>query len=70
MLSPSILRGKEDISRNWGFKVSLPTRLGDKTIQNCNNSEVNRKISIHNHVLFNLINRFVHPHTLIHLTST
>ena len=27
MLSPPILRGKEDISRNWGFKVSLPTRL-------------------------------------------
>ena len=29
MLSPPILRGKEDISRNWGFKVSLPTRLGN-----------------------------------------
>ena len=29
MLSPPILRGKEEISRNWGFKVSLPTRLGN-----------------------------------------
>ena len=29
MLSPRIFRGKEDISRNWGFKVSLPTRLGN-----------------------------------------
>ena len=29
MLSPPILRGKEDISRNWVFKVSLPTRLGN-----------------------------------------
>ena len=29
MFSPPILRGKEDISRNWGFKVSLPTRLGN-----------------------------------------
>ena len=29
MLSPSVLRGKEDISRNWVFKVSLPTRLGN-----------------------------------------
>ena len=28
MLSPPILRGKEDISRNWGFKVFLPIRLG------------------------------------------
>ena len=27
MLSPPILRGTEDISRNWGFKVS--TRLGN-----------------------------------------
>ena len=27
MLSPPILRGKKDISRNWVFKVSLPTRL-------------------------------------------
>ena len=25
----AILRGKEDISRNWGFEVSLPTRLGN-----------------------------------------
>ena len=29
MLSPPILRGKENISRNWGFKVSLPARLGN-----------------------------------------
>ena len=29
MLSPPILGGKEDISRNWAFKVSLPTRLGN-----------------------------------------
>ena len=27
MLRPPILRGKEDISRNWGFNVSLQTRL-------------------------------------------
>ena len=29
MLSPPISRGKEDISRNWVFKVPLPTRLGN-----------------------------------------
>ena len=29
MLSLTILRGKEDISWNWGFEVSLPTRLGN-----------------------------------------
>ena len=29
MLSTPILRGKEDISRNWRFKVSLPTSLGN-----------------------------------------
>ena len=29
MLSPPILRGKEDISGNWGFKVSLPNMLGN-----------------------------------------
>ena len=28
MLKPPILKGKEDISRDWGFKMSLPTRLG------------------------------------------
>ena len=28
MLRPQILRGKEDISRNWGFNESLTTRLG------------------------------------------
>ena len=46
-------------------KFQTKTLIISKTIQNCNNSEVNRKIPIHNHVLFNLINRFVHPHTLI-----
>ena len=28
MLRPPTLRGKEDISRNWGFNVFLPARLG------------------------------------------
>ena len=46
-------------------KLQPKTLIVPKTIQNCNNSEVNRKLYIHNHVLFNLINRFIHPHTLI-----
>ena len=29
MCSPPILKGKEDISRNCGFKVSLLIRLGN-----------------------------------------
>ena len=28
MLKPPILKGKEDISRDGGFNMSLPTRLG------------------------------------------
>ena len=28
MLRPPILRGKEDISRNWAFYMSLPIRSG------------------------------------------
>ena len=36
-----------------------------KTTQSSNNNDVSRKIYIHNHVLFNLINKFVPPHTLI-----
>ena len=28
MLRPPTLRGKEDISRIWGFNVFLPARLG------------------------------------------
>ena len=30
MLRSPISRAKEIISRNWGFNVSLPTRLGIK----------------------------------------
>ena len=34
MLRPPIIRGKEDISRNWGFNDSLSTRLGINCFDN------------------------------------
>ena len=62
----------QELEQQWKNLINLGTNkfqpktlIMPKTIQNCNNSEVNRKIYIHNHVLFNLINGFVHPHTLI-----
>ena len=62
----------QELEQQWKNLTNLVTNkfqpktlIIPKTIQNRNNSEVNRKISIHNHVLFNLINRFVHPHLLI-----
>ena len=62
----------QEIEQRWKNVINLVTNkfqpetlIIPKTIQNCNNSEVNRKSYIHNHVLFNLINRFVHPHTFI-----
>ena len=62
----------QELEQQWKNLINLVTNkfqpktlIIPKTIQNCNSSEVNRKIYIHNHVLFNLINRFVHPHTLI-----
>ena len=62
----------QELEQQWKNLINLVTNkfqpktlIIPKTIQISNNSEVNRKIYIHNHVLFNLINRFVHPHTLI-----
>ena len=62
----------QELEQQWKNLINLVTNkfqpktlIIPKTIQNCNNSEVNRKIYIHYHVLFNLINRFIHPHTLI-----
>ena len=62
----------QDLEQQWKNLINLVTNtfqpktlIIPKTIQNCKNFEVNRKIYIHNHVLFILINRFVHPHTLI-----
>ena len=46
-------------------KFQKKTLIIPKTIEDCNNFEVKSKICIHNHVLFNLINRWVHPHTPI-----
>ena len=68
----------QELEQQWRNLINVVTNkfqpktlIISKTIQNCNNSEVNRKIYIQNHVLFNLINRFVQPHTFIfHLTST
>ena len=61
-----------ELEQQWKNLINLVTNkfqpktlIIPKTIQNCNISEVNRKIYFHNHVLFNLINGFVHPRTLI-----
>ena len=60
----------QELEQQWKTLINLVTNkfqpktlIIPKTIQNCKNSEVNRKIYIHNNVLFNLINRFVHSHT-------
>ena len=62
----------QELEQQWKNLINLVTNkfqpktlIIPKTIQKCNNSEVNRKLCIHNHVLLNLIKRFVHPHTLI-----
>ena len=60
----------QELEQQWNNLINLVTNKFQpktliKTSQNSNNSEVIRKIYYHNHVLFDLINRFVHPHTLI-----
>ena len=61
----------QELEQKWNNLINLVTNkfqrktlIIPKTIQNCYNSEINRKIYIHNHVLFNLIISFVHPQTL------
>ena len=46
-------------------KFQSKTPIIPSIIQSSNDSDANRKLSIHNHVLLNLISNFVHPHTLI-----
>ena len=62
----------QELEQQWKNFINLVTNkfqpktlIIPKTIQNCNNTEINCKIYIHNHVLSILINRFVHPHSLI-----
>ena len=46
-------------------KFQPKTLIIPSTIHSSNDNNANRKLSIHNHVLFNLINKFVHPNTLM-----
>ena len=62
----------QELEQQWKNLINLVTNkfkpkalIIPEAIQNCNNTEINRKIYIHNHVLFNLINNIVHPHTFI-----
>ena len=62
----------QELEQQWKNLINLVTNkfwpktpIIPKTIQNCINTEINRKIYIHNHVAFNLINRLVLPHTLV-----
>ena len=62
----------QEVEQKWKNLINLITNkfqpkilIIPKTNQSFNNNDVNRKLYIHNHVLFNLINKFVHPHTLI-----
>ena len=62
----------QELEKQWKNLINLVTNkfqpktlIIPKTIQNCNNTELNRKVYIHNHVLSSLINRFLHPHTVI-----
>ena len=62
----------QELEQQWKNLINLVTEkfqpkllIIPKTIQNCNNSETNRQMCIHNHVFFILIKRSVHPHTLI-----
>ena len=66
----------QELEQQWKNLINLVTNkflpktlIIPKTIQDCNNSEVNCKIYNHNHVFFNLINRFLHRHTLIVLSN-
>ena len=62
----------QEVEQKWKNLINLITNkfqpktlIIPKTIQSSNNNDVNCKLYIHNHVLFNLINKFLHPHTLI-----